>query len=61
MGKACSTIKEKRNACRFLVGKSEGERPLWRPKRRWMYIIKINFREMRLGGMDWVNLAQDRG
>jgi hypothetical protein len=27
---------EKRNACRILVGKPEGKRPLGRPRRRWM-------------------------
>jgi hypothetical protein len=31
---ACSTHGEKRNACRILVGKPEGERPLGRPRRR---------------------------
>jgi hypothetical protein len=29
---------EKRNACRILVGKPEGKRPLGRPKRRWWTI-----------------------
>jgi hypothetical protein len=28
---------EKRNACRILVGKPEGKRPLRRPRRRWEY------------------------
>jgi hypothetical protein len=27
---------EKRNSYRILVGKPEGERPLGRPRRRWM-------------------------
>jgi hypothetical protein len=27
---------EKRNAYRFLVGKPEGKRSLWRPRRRWV-------------------------
>jgi hypothetical protein len=27
---------ETRNACRILVGKPEGKRPLGRPKRRWV-------------------------
>jgi hypothetical protein len=30
MDRACSTNGEKRNACRILVGKSEGKRPLGR-------------------------------
>jgi hypothetical protein len=28
-------IGEKRSACRILVGKPEGKRPLGRPRRRW--------------------------
>jgi hypothetical protein len=34
MGRACSMNGEKRNACRKLVGKPEGKRPLGRPKYR---------------------------
>jgi hypothetical protein len=34
IGRACSTTEEKRNADRILVGKSEGKRPLGRPRRR---------------------------
>jgi hypothetical protein len=35
MDRACSTNGEKGNAYRILVGKSEGKRPLGRPRRRW--------------------------
>jgi hypothetical protein len=31
---------EKRNACRILVGKPEGKRPLGRPRHRWVDNIK---------------------
>jgi hypothetical protein len=31
---------EKRNAYRILVGKLEGKRPLRRPRRRWVIILK---------------------
>jgi hypothetical protein len=34
MDGACSTNGEKRNACRILVGKPDGKRPLGRPRRR---------------------------
>jgi hypothetical protein len=34
MERACTTNGEKRNACRILVGKPEGNRPLGRPRRR---------------------------
>jgi hypothetical protein len=53
-------IGEKRNGCRILVGKPEGKRPLGRPKRRWVDSIKIDLREIGWGGMDWIDLAQDR-
>jgi hypothetical protein len=35
---------EKRNACRILVGKTEGEKRLGRPRRRWVDNIKIGLR-----------------
>jgi hypothetical protein len=34
MGRACSTNGEKRIACRILVGRPEGKRPLGRPRCR---------------------------
>jgi hypothetical protein len=51
---------EKRNAYRVSVGKPEGKRPLGRPRRMWVDNIKIDLREMGWGGMDWIDLAQDR-
>jgi hypothetical protein len=60
MGTACSTHGEKRNSCRVLVGKPEGRRPLGRPRRRWEDNIKVDLKEMQWGGMDWIDLAQDR-
>jgi hypothetical protein len=45
---------------RILVGKPEGKRPLGRPIRRWMDNIKKNIREIGWGGMDWIDLSQDR-
>jgi hypothetical protein len=51
---------EKRNACRLLVGKPEGKRPLGRPRRRWVENIKIGLLEIGWGGVDWIDLAQDR-
>jgi hypothetical protein len=53
-------IGERRGAYRALVGKPEGRRPLERPRRRWKYNIKMDIREVGWGGMDWIDLAQDR-
>jgi hypothetical protein len=51
---------EKRNAYMILVGNPEGKRPLGRPRRRWVNNIKMDFREIGWGGMDCIDLAQDR-
>jgi hypothetical protein len=51
---------EKRNAYRILVGKPEGKRPLGRPRRRCRDNIIMDLREIGWGGIDWVDLAQDR-
>ena len=51
---------ERRGVYRVLVGKSEGKRPLGRPRRRWEDNIKIYIQKMRCGGMDWIELAQDK-
>jgi hypothetical protein len=55
-----STNGEERSAYRILMGKPGGKRPLERPRRRWVDNIKVNHREVRRGGMDWIDLAQDR-
>jgi hypothetical protein len=51
---------EKRNAYRTLMGKPEGKRHLGRPRRRWVDDTKMDLREMGWGGMDWIDLTQDR-
>jgi hypothetical protein len=53
-------IGAKRNAHRILVGNPEGKEPLGRPRRRWVDNIKIDLREIRLGGVDVIYLALDR-
>jgi hypothetical protein len=60
MGRACSTNGEKRNAFRILVGKPEGKRPLEINRCRWEDNISMDLREIGWGGMDWIDLAQDR-
>jgi hypothetical protein len=51
---------EKRNVYRLLVGKPEGKRPLGRPRRRWIYNIKVDLLEIGLNVVDWIGSAQDR-
>jgi len=43
------------------VGKPEGKRPLGTPRLRWEDNIKMDLQEVGYGGMDWLELAQDRG
>jgi len=42
------------------VGKPEGKRPPGRARRRWKDKIKMDIQEVGCGGMDWIELAQDR-
>jgi hypothetical protein len=51
---------EKRNAYRLLVGTPEGKGPLRRPRRRWVDNIKMDLLEIGWGGVDWIDLVQDR-
>jgi len=51
---------ERRGLYRILVGKPEGNSPLWRPRCRLEDNIKIDFQEIGGEGMDWIELAQDR-
>jgi hypothetical protein len=53
-------LREKRNACRILVGKPEEYIPMGKPRRRWKDIIKMELREIGWGVIDWIHLAQDR-
>jgi hypothetical protein len=45
---------------RVLVAKPEGKRPLGIPRLRWEDNIKAYIQEVGCGGMDWIELAQDR-
>jgi hypothetical protein len=62
MGRAFSTNgkKKKKKAYMMLVGKPEGKRPLGRPRRRWVYNVKVDSRQIGWSGMDLIDLAQDR-
>jgi hypothetical protein len=50
---------EESRVYKVLVGKPEGKRPLGRPRRRWEDGIRMDLREIGLGGVDWIRLAQD--
>ncbi len=51
---------ERRGIYMVLVGKPKGKRPLRRPRHRWENNIKMDLQEVGCGGMDWIELAQDR-
>jgi hypothetical protein len=51
---------ERRVLYRVLVRKPEGKKQLGRLRRRWENNIKMDLPEMRSGGIDWIELAQDR-
>ena len=46
-----------RNACRVLRGRTEGKRPLGRPRRRWEDNIITDLREVGCDARDWIALA----
>jgi hypothetical protein len=48
--------KNKNNACSILVEKTEGKRPLGRPRRRSVNNIKMDLRETGWDGADWIGL-----
>jgi len=59
-GGACSTYGESRGVYRVLVGKPEGQRPIGKPRHSWEGNTKMDLQEVGCGGMDWIDLAQDR-
>jgi len=44
----------------FWRGNLKDKRPLGRPRSRWKDNIKMDLQEVGCGGMDWIDLAQDR-
>jgi len=59
-GHVVARMGEERGVYKVLLGKSEGKRPLGRPRRRWVGNIRMDLQEVGCGYMDWIGLAQDR-
>jgi hypothetical protein len=51
-------VEEERKLYKVLMGKPEGKRQLGRPRRRWEDGIGMDVREIGLGFVDWIRLAQ---
>jgi hypothetical protein len=51
---------EGRGVYRISVARLEGKRPLGRPRRRWQDTIKMDLREIRIDGTNWIWLPEDR-
>jgi hypothetical protein len=53
-------VGERRGVYRALVEKPERKRPLGRPSCRWEDNFKMDLQEIGCGGMDWIELTEDR-
>jgi hypothetical protein len=51
---------EGRDVYRVLVGRPEGKRPLGRRRHKWEDNVKMDFREIGIDGVNWIQPAQDR-
>jgi hypothetical protein len=51
---------ERRGVYRVLVGKPDGKRPLGKSRLREEDNIKVDLQDVGCGGMNWIDLAQDR-
>ena len=60
MGWACSVNEEEEKRTQGFGGETRGETPLGRPSRRWEDNIKMYLQEMEYGGMEYVEVVQDR-
>jgi len=55
---------ERRGACRVLVGKPEGKRPLGRPRHGWENNVKMDLQEVGWGtwtGLMWLRIQTGGG
>jgi hypothetical protein len=58
MGRVCSTNKVEEECIQ--VENPEGKRPVGRPRLMWVDNIKMDLREIGWGGMDLIDMAQNR-
>ena len=52
-------VRGRRGVYSVLVGKPEGKRALWRPRRRWEVNNVMDHQEVGCSGMKLIDLAQD--
>jgi len=55
---------EEKGACKVLLGKPEGRRPLGRPRRRWVDNIRMDLRRWDVGiwtGLGWPRIGTGGG
>jgi hypothetical protein len=60
IGAACSTYGGEESCIEVFMGKPVVKRTLGRPWRRWEDNMKMDLQEVGCGGMDWIELSQDR-
>jgi inhibitor of KinA sporulation pathway (predicted exonuclease) len=59
-GHVARVVDKKKNAYRLLVRKPGGKRPLRKPKRRWVFNIRMDLVEVGWEDVDWIDLALNR-
>jgi hypothetical protein len=62
MGRACSIhgVKGNKSTYRILVGNPTRKTPLRRRRHGWEEYITMDLRDIGRGGVDWIDVAQDR-
>jgi hypothetical protein len=59
VGRACGTRGRGEKSIQRFAGKARRKEPLGRPRRRWEVGIKMDLREIGLGGVEWIHLARN--
>ena len=60
IGQACSTYGRQESCTQGFGEEGSMKEPLGRPRHGWEDNIKMDPQEMRWGGIDWIDLVQDR-